>query len=161
MIKRLSIPLLFLVVSLISIQATSTKVTLQTCSIEHQKKVSSLTRTDIEKQIGRKLNFKERIAWVIAKKQMKELIYSEPTKETNQNAIIGLFLAYLIPPIGLVFCLIALSQIKKNPEKYSGKGLAIAGIVIVVVEIVALIVLAVILSSLTFPACTCNWFYIH
>jgi hypothetical protein len=50
-----------------------------------------------------------------------------PTK-TNTLAIWGFILAILLPLIGLILSIIAISQIKKSNE--GGKGLAIAGIVI-------------------------------
>lgn len=51
--------------------------------------------------------------------------------KTNGLAIAALILAFLIPIVGLILGIVALSQIKKNNE--GGKGLAIASIVISIV----------------------------
>lgn len=53
--------------------------------------------------------------------------HHQPTK-TNSLAIIGFILAIILPLIGLILSIVAMSQIKKKNE--GGKGLAIAGIVI-------------------------------
>lgn len=61
----------------------------------------------------------------------------EPEKKTNTMALLSLIFAItgiLLFPLFLIASIIVgfigLSQIKKNPEKYKGKGLAIAGIII-------------------------------
>ena len=54
-------------------------------------------------------------------------------------AILSLIFAFLFWPLGLVFGIIALVQIKKNPA-LKGKGLAIAGLVISVLAFIFLIV---------------------
>lgn len=75
---------------------------------------------------------------------------SEPTpaaapqpagQKTNTMAIVAIILAFLIPFVGLILGIVAMSQIKKRNE--GGKGLAIASIVISIV-IMALQLLAVI-----------------
>lgn len=68
--------------------------------------------------------------------------------KTNTLAIISLILAIFIPPIGFILALVSLSQIKKSKE--SGKGLAIAGLVISIIEMV----LTVILISMIYFAAT-------
>ena len=138
----------------------TTKVTTPTINTTTQIKPQNLTRVIIEKQLGRKLNFKERVAWFVAKKEMKKLYVVNEGKEVNTNAILGLIFGYIFAPIGIIFCLIALSQINKNPEKYTGKGLAVAGLVIAIIEIIAIIALVSALSSLTFPSCS-GCFDIH
>jgi hypothetical protein len=40
------------------------------------------------------------------------------------------YFGVLTAPIAIVLGIIALSQIKNDPKKYSGKGMAIAGVVI-------------------------------
>lgn len=50
------------------------------------------------------------------------------TKKTNIMAILSLIFAFLFAPLGLIFGIISLVQIKKTQE--GGKGLAIAGIII-------------------------------
>jgi hypothetical protein len=58
-------------------------------------------------------------------------------------AIVGFMFAFLFPFLGSILCLIAVKQIEKNPNKYRGKGLAVAGSVIAL--ILAIILLAVLL----------------
>lgn len=48
-------------------------------------------------------------------------------EKNNVLAIVGLILSFLIFPVGLILCIIALIQIKKTGEK--GKVFAIVGIV--------------------------------
>lgn len=59
----------------------------------------------------------------------------------------GILLSWCFGPVpgivALVLGLVALSQIKKSPEKYSGKGMAIAGIVIGAVNIAFYILLMI------------------
>ena len=69
------------------------------------------------------------------------------------TAIAGLLLAGCFGPIpgvvGLVLGLVALSQIKKSPEKYTGKPMATAGVIIggITVLIYLLLLLWVIFSA--------------
>jgi len=64
------------------------------------------------------------------------------------TGIAGVLLASCFGPVpgiaALVLGLVALSQIKKSPEKYSGKGMAIAGIVIGSLTIVFYILLIIV-----------------
>jgi hypothetical protein len=50
------------------------------------------------------------------------------SQKTNTFAILGLVFAFLLAPLGLIFSIISLSQIKKSGE--SGRGVAIAGIIV-------------------------------
>lgn len=54
--------------------------------------------------------------------------------KTNTMAIVALVSAFILSPLGVIFGFISLSQIKRTGE--SGRGLAIAGIVIGVVSMV-------------------------
>jgi hypothetical protein len=62
----------------------------------------------------------------------------------------GLCCCYGLPfnVTGLVFSLIALGQIKSNPERYEGKGMAIAGLVLCLLSLV-LMVIIIILFGMT------------
>ena len=52
-------------------------------------------------------------------------------KNNNGMAIAGFVCSLTVGPLfGLIFSIIGLNQINKSPEKYTGKGLAIAGIAI-------------------------------
>ncbi len=66
-----------------------------------------------------------------------------PVAGTNQLAIAGFVLSFLIVPLGLILSIIALLQIKKTQQ--AGKGLAIAGIV--VSAIFTLLVIMLVIST--------------
>ncbi len=51
--------------------------------------------------------------------------------KTNMWAILGLIFAFVFWPLGLVFSIVALVQLKSGKEK--GKGLAIAGLILSIV----------------------------
>ena len=51
-----------------------------------------------------------------------------PSRPWNVLCIVGFVLAFLLPPVGLVLCIIALIQINRSFEQ--SKGLSIAGIII-------------------------------
>ena len=52
---------------------------------------------------------------------------------TNVWAIVGFVCAFFLPLLGIIFSLIALSQIKKTGEK--GRGLALAGLIIGIITL--------------------------
>jgi hypothetical protein len=65
----------------------------------------------------------------------------------NTCAIIGFVMSFYVPIIGIVFSIIGLNQIKKSTE--TGKGLAIAGIIVSVITIllVLLVIAALFMTS--------------
>ena len=71
--------------------------------------------------------------------------YGPPEQKTDGFAIAGFILSFLSGLFGLIFSLIGLSRIKKNPYA-KGRGLAIAGVIISCVQF-AIVVLYVIASS--------------
>jgi hypothetical protein len=86
---------------------------------------------------------------------------AQPAKSgTNGLAIAGFILAFLIAPIGLILSIIGLIQAGRRRQK--GKGLAITGIIVSVVLIIAVGALIVVVanrvgdkvSTLTDPGCT-------
>ena len=52
--------------------------------------------------------------------------------KTNIWVILGLVFAFVFAPLGLVFSIVALVNLKKHPEE-TGKGLAIAALIISIV----------------------------
>ncbi len=59
-------------------------------------------------------------------------------------AVIPCFSVLLIPGVlAIVFGAISLSQSKKNPEKYTGRGMAIAGLVLGLVSLAILLLFVV------------------
>lgn len=65
-----------------------------------------------------------------------------PARPTNSLAVVSLVCAFLFAPLGIVFGHMSLSQIKKSGE--DGRGLAIAGLVISYLVLVATIVVVVV-----------------
>lgn len=70
-------------------------------------------------------------------------------KKTNGFAIAGFIFSFISSIIGLILSIIGL---KKSKQCNSGKGLAIAGIVISVVKIIAIILIASLFSAIIWPA---------
>ena len=70
-----------------------------------------------------------------------------PEKKTNVLAILSLIFAFLFSLLGLIFGIIALVQIGKNPYQ-KGKGLAIAGIILSLV--IGPIIFLIMLGSLAY-----------
>jgi hypothetical protein len=69
----------------------------------------------------------------------------------------GLCCCYGLPfnITGLIFSIIALSQIKNNPERYDGKGMAIAGLVLCLLSFaVAIIIFCIAILTATFGQST-------
>ena len=78
---------------------------------------------------------------------------SVPTRKTNGFAIAGLILGIIslftfclcggLPfnVLGLTFSIVALVQVRGNPQQYEGHGLAIAGLVLSIVGIVLAVLL--------------------
>lgn len=69
-------------------------------------------------------------------------------QKTNTMAIIALVLAFLIPLVGLILAIVALSQIKKKNE--GGKGLAIASIIISAVILIGQILVMILFYGTMF-----------
>jgi hypothetical protein len=66
---------------------------------------------------------------------------SAALQKTNTMAILALVFAFLLPLVGFILALVALSKIKKSNE--GGKGLALAGLVLSIVFMIAQIVGAI------------------
>ena len=60
---------------------------------------------------------------------------------TNVMAILSIIFAFVFGPLGIIFGIIALSQIKKDPSA-TGKKLALAGIIIPIIGIIIAAILA-------------------
>ena len=64
----------------------------------------------------------------------------QPAPKTNTLALIGFIISLACcGPVGMVLSIIGLSQINKNPNE-GGKGLAIAGIIVGAISMVAAII---------------------
>jgi len=88
------------------------------------------------------------------KKGAKMILANADEPKTNGMALtgficslVGLFLfGFILGVLAIIFSAIGLGKIKKDPTKWKGKGMAIAGLIIGIVDIVAwLIILALIL----------------
>jgi len=71
-------------------------------------------------------------------------------RRIETNAIIALAGSILFFPLGIIFGIISLNKISKHPEKYKGKGLAVAGIVIGGIHLLYLLLVLFLLYSLLF-----------
>jgi len=78
---------------------------------------------------------------------------SPSIRKTNSNAMAGLIFGllaffccckFLFGPLGIIFSLIGLSEINRQPEYYEGRGLAIAGLVLSILSILLAVVLILI-----------------
>lgn len=70
----------------------------------------------------------------------------QPSASTPALAIVGLVLAFIVPPVGLVLSIIALVRIRRRGTLAKGRGLAIGGMIVGIVASIAaagLIVLVV------------------
>jgi peptidyl-prolyl cis-trans isomerase B (cyclophilin B) len=79
--------------------------------------------------------------------------YGQPSyqpQKTNTMAILGLVFAFIFSPLGIVFSAIGLKQIKERRE--SGRGLALAGLIISIISIVLGILLVVLMATVLAPA---------
>jgi len=74
---------------------------------------------------------------------------SPSVRKTNSNAMAGLIFGilalfccckFLFGPLGIIFSLIGLSQINRQPECYEGRGLAIAGLVLSILSLLLAVV---------------------
>ena len=123
--------------------------------------VSVLTVKDLQMSLGRKLSRKEKISWLILKKQFKQVGPPEALiRKANTNAVLGfvfslagilIFPLFLIP--GLLFSQSALRADAVDPEiltrtnyrlakagkiiSYIGLGLLLLGIVIIIAILAA------------------------
>jgi|SRR3989344_1637668 len=79
-------------------------------------------------------------------KHVHEHIHKYEHSKTNVMAILSLIFAFLFFPLGFIFGIIALVQIKKSNE--SGQGLAISGIVLSSLIFIGYLVIVSILGAL-------------
>ncbi len=78
---------------------------------------------------------------------------SGPVRKTNSHAMAGMIFGilavlccckFLFGALGIIFSLIGLAQINRQPEFYEGRGLAIAGLVLSILSLLFAMVLIVI-----------------
>ena len=112
-----------------------------------------LNRTQLESQLGRKLNFKERIGLSLLKTSIihdhKNISANTPVDAggTNGFAVAGFVLGIVSLIVGgvffgtlaIIFSAIALGQIQRNGGK--GKGLATAGLILGIIGAVAAVII--------------------
>ena len=97
---------------------------------EQLKFSTSITTSEVEQFLGRKMTGMEKLAFKINKKKLVKALNGPPamSEATNTWAIVGFVCSLLIAPLGIIFSAIALGQIKRTGE--GGKGLALAGLII-------------------------------
>ena len=78
---------------------------------------------------------------------------SRSARRTSPSAMAGLVFGllaffccckFLFGPLGIIFSLVGLSQINRQPEDYEGRGLAIAGLVLSLLSILLAVLLVLI-----------------
>lgn len=85
--------------------------------------------------------------------QMQQNMESNEVK-TNTVAIVGFILSFFLGIVGTIVSIVALCQIKKTKEK--GKGFAIAGIIIGLIPLVAIILVTIFVMVFVGPATRAN-----
>jgi Domain of unknown function (DUF4190) len=93
-----------------------------------KKELRKISVADMEKVLGRKMTSLEKTAYKLNKKKFVEYTKMAEDGKTNTMAIVGFVCSLVIAPLGLIFGLIALGQIKKRGEK--GRGWALAAVII-------------------------------
>jgi len=66
---------------------------------------------------------------------------SNQSSETNTFALLGFIFTFVLQPLGFIFCIIGLSKAKTMNG--NGRGLALAGLIIGIVEIVVSLIVGV------------------
>ena len=102
--------------------------TLRSLSGSSKKQLKSLSVADMETVLGRKMTGMEKTAFRLNKKKFIQYSNLADEGRTNTMAIIGFVCSLIISPLGLIFGIIALGQIRKSGEK--GQGWAIAAVAI-------------------------------
>lgn len=73
---------------------------------------------------------------------------SDPARTTSVLAILGLVLAFLLAPVGLVLSVVALPRTGRGRQK--GRGLAIAGIIVSTLNIIlGIVIIAAIIQGVS------------
>jgi hypothetical protein len=108
----------------------------ETVKIEKKEQLNfskTLTTSQVEQYLGRKMTGMEKLAFKLNKKKLVKALNGPQamSEATNTWAIVGFVCSLLIAPLGIIFSAIALGQIKRTGE--GGKGLALAGLIIGVV----------------------------
>jgi len=91
---------------------------------------------------------------------LSQMPYTDRGPQTNSMAIAGLVMGilsvtvgliccgYLFGLLGIIFSLVALSQIKHHPELQTGRGMAIAGLVMSILGLIASIIVQIMFGFL-------------
>jgi hypothetical protein len=99
----------------------------------------SVTASEVEAYLGRKMTGMEKLAFKLNKKKLTKALNAPAflNERTNTWSIVGFITSFFIGPLGIVFSLIALKQIKETGER--GHGLAIAGLILGIIGTILLI----------------------
>ncbi len=93
-----------------------------------RKELRNMSTNDMARILGREMSEKEKADFRTNRKKFVKDSGMADVKQTNTMAIIGFVTSLILPPLGIIFGIIALGQIKKSGE--NGKGWAIAGIAV-------------------------------
>ena len=124
------------------------------------KDIIQLNKVQLENRIGRKLSFKEKIALKLVKKKLKKRKDLTSEKAYEQTRIHGLavagfvtglvsifFAGIILGVLSVVFSGIALGKIKQSPDTFSGKGLAIAGLILGLIGAIGALILVAMVAT--------------
>jgi hypothetical protein len=106
----------------------------ETVKVEQKEQLkfsTTITTSEVEQFLGRKMTGMEKLAFKINKKKLVKALngpQAMSSERTNTWAIVGFVCSLLIAPLGIIFSAIALSQINRTGE--GGRGLALAGLII-------------------------------
>lgn len=92
-----------------------------------RKALREMSSEDMAKILEREMSAEEKASFKSNRKKFLKDTNMVEVKRTNTMAIIGFVTSLILPPLGIIFGIIALGQIKKSGE--AGKGWAIAGII--------------------------------
>jgi hypothetical protein len=109
----------------------------------------TLDRREVEDRLGRKLKWRERLAFRSTQRQVKYRLENPDQDDYGQSngyaiagfvcAVVGIFIfGIILGTLGIVFSAIGLSR--SNNRGYRGRGLAIAGLVCGIVAVVGALV---------------------
>ena len=117
-------------------------------------KHKKFSRKQFEKQLGRKLKFKERLGFMLMKGRINKELEKNSNKEGEKLptdglaitsfifGIVGVFFAGLIfGLLAIIFGVLSLEKIKRSNGRVKGKGLAIAGTIIGLISLIGAIFL--------------------
>lgn len=106
-----------------------------------------LDRSEVEATLGRKLTWRERLSFSVAKRKAhRAVVEQDDTPQTNGMALAGFicgfaglfFFGVILGPLAVVFSVIGLNKAKREGRPL--RGLAIAGLILGIVSTVGAVI---------------------